>query len=669
MTTQRTLSRLLVAVIVALIALAATTAVLALSPNATFTLTQKWQRCPAWYCETGWYASPAVVDVDQDGQVEALWGGYTLMSVNGSTGAIEWNRPQGSSSRLWPGIVVADLDHNGSLEIVTASGNGIITVYDAPNHIMPGWPVNPTGSGNEIRSLAVADIDNNSDLEIVVCSTRSDNQWFVYEHNGALRTNWPKMTDSDTNGYAAGCFNENVGVADIDGDGRGEIIGPNDTHYIAAFNDDGSPVRANSIYGTIGGLNKPWARVGLHVDHNVDLRGYAECGTEHRPNMANTAPTIADVNGDGALEIIVVGNVHNCGTDPYTDLYETPFILKADRTRWSGSGYDWTVVPLPANAQPLSEDYNLIENNVPNPVVVDLDGDGKREIIYPSYDGRVHAFWLDKTEHGSWPFEVDNHNAEGFYRFATEPIVADLDNNGKVEVIFASWTQNGSHAPGKLYIVSWDGQLLQSIDLPRNANDDRGGSLAAPSIANIDADLDMEIVVGTINAGLVAYDVANSSGARILWSTGRGSLQRTGLAPAVIYNNGWLDNSIKTVSNSRPAPGDSLTYTIRLINPGPTLSSVRVTDTLPANATLKNGSVSASSGSWGVNGGVLTWTGSVASSIGVTVTYVMTTSSAITLPTAIINTALINDGLGNIHTRTVGAIVNGYGTYLPVMRK
>ena len=97
-------------IIAALIALAATTSVLALSPTASFTLTQKWQRCPAWYCETGWYASPAVADVDQDGQVEALWGGYTLMSVNGRTGAIEWNQPRGSSSRLWPGIVVADLD-------------------------------------------------------------------------------------------------------------------------------------------------------------------------------------------------------------------------------------------------------------------------------------------------------------------------------------------------------------------------------------------------------------------------------------------------------------------------------------------------------------------------------------------------------------------------------
>ena len=117
--------------------------------------------------------------------------------------------------------------------------------------------------------------------------------------------------------------------------------------------------------------------------------------------MANSAPTIADLDGDGTREIVIVGNVYNCGTDPYTDLYEMPFVLNGDRTRWHAGAYDWTVIPTPdAHAAPLSEDYNLIENNVPNPVTADLDGDGRMEILYPSYDGRLHAYWLDKTEHG-----------------------------------------------------------------------------------------------------------------------------------------------------------------------------------------------------------------------------------------------------------------------------
>ena len=84
-----------------------------------------------------------------------------------------------------------------------------------------------------------------------------------------------------------------------------------------------------------------------------------------------------------------------------------PFILKLDRTRWSGSGFDWTAIPAPGpGSGPRSEDYNVIETAVPNPVAADLDGDGRLEILFPSYDGKLHAYWLDKTEHGSWPYAV-----------------------------------------------------------------------------------------------------------------------------------------------------------------------------------------------------------------------------------------------------------------------
>ena len=437
------------------------------SPDAPpWTVAFKWQRCPSWYCETGWYSSPAVGDLDKDGQTEVFWGGYTLDGSGWRQWVDSLDAAPGQQRPPVAGHRRCRPRRQRMQEVVTASGNGKLSVYGPGLAPLSGWPQDPTGSGNELRSLAVADLDNNGEMEIAVCSTRSDNQWFVYEHTGSVRAGWPKMTDSDTNGYAAGCYNENVGLADVDGDGRGEIIGPNDTHYVAAFHDDGSPLRASSLYGTAGGQTKPWARVGLHVDHSVDQRGYANCGEEHRPNMANSAPTIADLDGDGTREIVIVGNVYNCGTDPYSDLYEMPFVLNGDRTRWKSGAYDWTVIPTPdAKAAPLSEDYNLIENNVPNPVTADLDGDGVMEILYPSYDGRLHAYWLDKSEHGEWPFVVYNP-AEGFFRFAGEPVVVDLENDGKAEVIFGSWSQNGSGQPGKLYVVSWDGRLLQSLDLP-----------------------------------------------------------------------------------------------------------------------------------------------------------------------------------------------------------
>jgi len=284
------------------------------------------------------------------------------------------------------------------------------------------------------------------------------------------------------------------------------------------------------MYGTNpDGSNKVWSRVGVHVDHAVDLRGWANCGTEHRPNFAHSAPVIVDVNGDGSLEFIVVGNIYNCGTSPYTSLYEMPYILNADRTRWSGNGFDWTTLPSPdESSTPLSEDWNVIENNQPNPVAVDLDNDGFLEILYPSYDGRLHAYWLDKTEHGNWPFGVYNPS-EAVFRFASEPVIADLNNDGLAEVIFSSWVQKGTYLTGKLHILDYLGNPIHEVNLPSAyGSPNWNGALAAPTLANIDSDPDLELVLNTTHSGFVSYDLPGTSNARILWGTSRGSTLRAG---------------------------------------------------------------------------------------------------------------------------------------------
>ena len=62
--------------------------------------------------------------------------------------------------------------------------------------------------------------------------------------------------------------------------------------------------------------------------------------------------------------MVAVGNVHNCNTSPYTDLYFTPFIFNADRTRFVSGGADWFTPPQNTGA-PLSENYNQIETAEP----------------------------------------------------------------------------------------------------------------------------------------------------------------------------------------------------------------------------------------------------------------------------------------------------------------
>jgi VCBS repeat protein/S-layer family protein len=494
----------------------------------------KWQRggCTGGGCQTGWYASPAVTDLEPDGSPDVVWGAYDIVALNGATGALKWRAANGQ--RVWPGVAVADLTGDGPPEIIAGRGGDQLTVYNGAGGAL--WTVNPFGGG-EVRSLVVEDLEFDGQFDIIVgrASGGSTRQINAFYPSGAVRPGWPARHDSEP-GYGWGMYNQNVTVADLNMDGAREVIGPTDTHYITALNFVGAQLPVNPVYTG----RSVWAEVGVHVDHLVDVRGYANCGVEHRPNFADSAPVIADVNGDGTAEIIVVGNVYNCGADPYQSLYQMPFIFKLDRTRWSGNGFDWTAIPVPGpGSAPQAEDYNVIESAVPNPVVADLDGDGFKEILFPSYDGKLHAYWLDKTEHGIWPFDVPGAGI----RFAGEPAVADLDNDGRAEVLFTSWPQKAGAGVGQLHVLNYLGGQLFAIDLPASfpAGSWNGG-LAAPTLANIDADADLELVAGTAHSGVVAYDLPNTANARLLWSTGRGSAKRSGVAkPDREYRSGFAD--------------------------------------------------------------------------------------------------------------------------------
>ena len=406
----------------------------------------KWQHggCYTSWCETGWYSSPAVVDLDGNGTTEVIAAAYTIFIIYGQDGSLQGSvDPDGS--RVWPGIVTADLDNDGDIEFVTAHGGGYVHVFDHTASNI--WSQRPSTS--ELRGLCVYDLDNDGTLEIVVnvAVGNKTNTW-VYEHDGTLRSGWPQLDNST--GYAYGVFNDNTSVGDLDRDGLAEIIVPSDVHYICVYEPDGVQIQANAIYGT-----KAWGAVGIWESLATELRGWGQCNgvreESYRTNFAHGASAIADVNGDGVLEIIATGNVYDCNVGHPPGVYNGVYVFNSDRTRFNKDGYNWETLPVDTGA-PLSEDYNVIENNQPNPVVADLDGDGHKEIIYSSYDGRVHAFWLDKTEHGNWPYSVYN-SAEGFFRFASEPVIADLDNDGYAEVIFSSWVQKATNQTGKLHIL------------------------------------------------------------------------------------------------------------------------------------------------------------------------------------------------------------------------
>ena len=503
-------------------------------------------------CQTGWYAPPAVADLDGDGQPEVVWGAYDVVALNGANGSLKWRAP--NSNRVWAGLAVADLNGDGTLQVIAARDGDNLTVYNRLGNTI--WTRNPFGGDGELRSLAVADLEHDGRLEILAGSAGwSSLQVNAYEPDGTVRAGWPVRHAGDP-GSGSGLWNQNVVVADMNGDGFKEVFTTTGSHYMTAVNRDGSQLPVNAMYAP----QQFWSEVGTAVDQAAEVRGWVNCGVEHRPDFSTSAPAIADVNGDGVLEFIAIGKVYNCGTTPYTDLYHLPFIFKLDRSRWTGSGFDWTALPAPgAGSQPRSEDFNVIEDVQPNAVAADLDGDGLKEILFPSFDGKLHAYWLDRTEHGAWPYTLPASGTGGDdFRFASEPVVADLDNDGHAEVIFTSWPKKATGRVGQLHILDYLGHELYRIDLPAPANGlTWNGALGAPTIANIDADANLELVIGTVASGVVAYKLPNTAAARILWGTGRGNYARTGLAPALA-----LDTSPPAATITAPGSGTAVSGSV-----------------------------------------------------------------------------------------------------------
>jgi len=502
----------------------------------------KWESagCYNSWCETGWYSSPAVADLDGDGEPEVIASAYSIVVLNGATGALQWRVASGhdrsepgadSEGRTWPGIVVADVDGDSLPEIVTAHSGGWASVYNHNGFFETGWPKRPITS--ELRGLAVGDLDSDGTFEVVVTAAvgSKTNTW-VLEHDGSLRPGWPRVGGGS--GYAWGVYNDNAAIADFQVDGNSEIVVPSDVHYICAYQDNGVPLPTHAAYG-----DKVWGEVGVWESPAIEQRGWGTCSQadgrqeRNRTNFAHGPASIADVDGDGTLEIVAAGNTYDCAASPYASLYSGVFIFNSDRSRFTSSGYDWTTVPIDTGS-PLVEDYNIIESEHPNPVVVDLDGDGEKEILFPSYDGRLHAFWLDKTEHGNWPYTVYD-STEGLFRFASEPVVADLDGNGLAEVLFTSWVEKGSFQTGWLHILSHDGAPVHEVPLPDAfGSPDWNGAMAAPTLDDIDGDPDLELVIQTAHSGVVAYDLPGTAAARIFWRTGRGSYLRAGVAESTL---------------------------------------------------------------------------------------------------------------------------------------
>jgi hypothetical protein len=513
--------------------------------------------------ETGWFSSPAVVDLLGDGKNEIVAPLYSTFVYDAQGNQLA--KGTATQGRVYAPGVVADLDKDGIPEIVVGGNNGTVAAYNFVGGalvVKAGWPASTCSAGQcpEARGMAAADLDGDGTIEVVVPTTQTEptgSQVFVFTADGQLYQPaglafpaWPRYNtltgpggDADFNGVGNsgyGCYGENVGIGNIDDDPAPEIIVTYDNHQINAFKADGTSVLASPWYTDPATmyLGDPmgWGQFIRWFDPTVEEDHY-HLHTGAWPSVTTTMwlewtaspPNVVDMNGDGKNEVVGI---------PNAEMYQ-PYVTQGFAFMTLEGAQDGGVVSarrlpafnnLPISGQPAvraADDY-YPPDGIPAPTTVDIVGDPRPEIIAPINDGFIYAVSPDGAI--LWRYDYANGVPK---TFASEVVVADLNKDGIPEIIFGTYSlqPNG----GRLVVLENTGELLFDIPLLNQSSCGNGiGVPAAPTVADLDGDGTLEIVLTTFDHGIDVYTVPGSGTGCVLWGTGRGSYLRNGSGPNTV---------------------------------------------------------------------------------------------------------------------------------------
>jgi hypothetical protein len=285
------------------------------------------------------WSTAAAGNIDADPQLEIVLGsndpkffaynhdGTEVRDGDGIPGTIGVFKTLGSSSFNYSSPALADLDHDGKLDIIEVTFDGLINAWKSDGTNLPGFPVNMFAGGTS--SPAVGNIDDDPALEIAVVS--SGGKLWVVQENGTLQPGFP-ITGLVTNGTEKAC---SPALADMDGDGKRDIV-----------------------INTQDGLVKVYKGTGLL------LPAWSFVRYSYTIHASESSPVVADIDGDGANEVIVGGEDANL------------YAFDNDGTLMAG-------FPIHLNGEVRG-----------TPTVWDIDHDGLTEIIVSCWDKNVYMWEL-----------------------------------------------------------------------------------------------------------------------------------------------------------------------------------------------------------------------------------------------------------------------------------
>ncbi|MCP4166941.1 MAG: DUF11 domain-containing protein [Chloroflexi bacterium] len=380
------------------------------------------------------------------------------------------------TTRYFASPTVVDLDGDGTQEIIMGNQIGNqVEVYNSSGQMLANWP--QAVGGNVKAAAATADLDANNDLEIIIGA--ADGHLYAFHHDGSTVSGWPVRvgTDSETNYRILAT----PAVAHLDDDAVLDIIIPLADGRLYAFNADGT------------------AKTGWPVS-------IGDASDTFGNQVINSSPVIADIDGDGSLDIVVGGSYSNkvyaFNNDgslkdgwPFTTgdvVMSTPAITDIDlnipgleTAVGSGDGY---VYLLDKNGNSLwqGNEGRTTWTVRSSPLVVDIDGNGDLEILVGGDDDRMWAWHHDGSWVDGWPRQT---GADVF----SSPAAGDIDGDGDLEVIVGS-------DDARVYVWHHDGLTANGWPNPTNVS-----VKGKPALANLDNDPALEVVAGDFDGNLFVW--------------------------------------------------------------------------------------------------------------------------------------------------------------------
>lgn len=363
--------------------------------------------------------TPDVVLLSEDAQ------GRMIVALSGLDGQRLFTYRGGPGSPLpFPGgqLAAADLDNDAVAEIVAPLQNGRLLCLDHQGSLV--WTSPPVEGVGErwLGSIAVGDLDGDGRPELAVGRV-------VISAEGAILAQGSGNTNRGLNYNFYGPFGavlvpgatdypQSV-IADLDLDGRAELVAGDAVYRLSGgqlqlvWNRDQPDrlmVDGFAAVGNLGGDPQPEivyvssGQVAVYKYDGSNFAGRTEItpiATATMPTFWGGPPTIADLDGDGLAEVLIASATE----------------IVAMRGNLSVL---WR--------RPIGPDFGAIHGLT----AFDFDGDGDREVIYLD----EHDFYLVDGRSGAVLQQLPNTSKTG-----TEyPVVADVDGDGRAEILLPANT-------------------------------------------------------------------------------------------------------------------------------------------------------------------------------------------------------------------------------------